>query len=140
MSLSLKFPEHFISASVLFCTVFRCLMVSTPPVVDCEQGVSLLCSPCCLAQSVTRAEGWTAHVLYSVGEHGPLNILGPRSQKYCAFRHALQLLFLPSSEIVMSVTASLCSDTVLDTVDTAEDKTNEPCSHRAYGCGKDALS
>lgn len=48
--------------------------------------------------------------------------------------------FLPSSEIVVSITASLCSDTVLDTVDTAEDKTNEPCLHRAYGCGKDALT
>lgn len=33
MSLTLKFTEHFIPASVHFCPVFRCLMVSTPPVV-----------------------------------------------------------------------------------------------------------
>lgn len=140
MSLSLKFPEHFISASVLFCPVFRCLMVSTPPIGRLRAGSVAPLQPL-LPSSVHDASGGVDSPCFVLcGGHGPLNILGLRSQKYCAFRHALQLLFLPSSEIVMSVTASVCSDTLLDTVDTAEYKTNEPCSHRAYGCGKDALS
>lgn len=94
MSLSLKFTEHFIPASVHFCPVFRCLMISTPPVVGQLRAGSVAPLQPLLPSSVHEASREVDSPCFVLcGAHGLLNILGSRSQKYCAFRHALQFFF-----------------------------------------------